>query len=213
MEVASTPSLADRLKLETAALHREAESHPWQRALLTGKVDRGVFAAHQAQMYLVQKELEALLARERARGGAIGPVVRDYHFRAGLLESDLGILGVSSRADLSPATAGFLGWLQGAVETEPTAVLGVFYVLEGSTNGAKYIAKALERTLGLGVGAGLSYLDPHGEQLRPRWAQFRTDVDALSLSDEQRAAVVEAACRTFAYVSALMDELASPATA
>lgn len=212
METVSRPSLADTLREETASLHQEAESHPWQRALLQGRVGRDVFAAHQAQMYLVQKELEASLRQQQAAGGPASRVVQEYHFRQDLLAKDLDVLGAGECAP-APATAGFLDWMRRAVEAEPAALIGVFYVVEGSTNGAKFIARALERALQLPGGRGLSYLDPHGEQLRTRWAAWRTDVNALDLTDAQRDAVVAAACRTFRFVSELMDELWAAAAA
>jgi heme oxygenase len=81
--------------------------------------------------------------------------------------------------------------------------MGIFYVFEGSKNGARYISKALKEK---GVTA-LRYLDPHGEEQRPIWMKFRSDMDAISWSPTEQDSMVSAAQATFDAISSLDDAI------
>jgi heme oxygenase len=80
-------------------------------------------------------------------------------------------------------------------------------VLEGSTNGGRFIAPAVRRSMPLPPGAGTRYLDPHGDLTRERWASTKVALDAVPLTPAQHDKIVDAAQRTFDAITLLMDEL------
>ena len=100
---------------------------------------------------------------------------------------------------------------------QPAALLGMLYVLEGSTNGSRFIARSLARTFNenvksgkagpnAGSGAGLSYLDPYGDAHPERWQSFKTDLNAANLEDHLDA-MIEASKIMFRSIADLSDEL------
>lgn len=200
-------SLAALLKDRTADLHTRAERHAVQRALVTGRIGRDGYRAYLGQMLHIHAALDNALRAAAVADGPLAALVREHHFREAQLRADLEFLG-GDAGEPSPATAAFAAWIAG--EACPASLAGVLYVLEGSTNGGRYIAKALRRTLALEAG-GTAYFDPHGEAQTERWSAFKTDLDALGLPEAQRSAALAAAERTFEAIIAVCDDLGAPA--
>jgi len=90
---------------------------------------------------------------------------------------------------------------------EPLSLLGQLYVLEGSTNGAKVLARVLSRAWRTD-GAGLSSLDPYGDEQPERWSAFKLEMDALGLDEQAQAGLVEAARETFLAIADISDQIA-----
>ena len=82
--------------------------------------------------------------------------------------------------------------------------MGIYYVFEGSKNGARYIAKALAKQAGI---TALKYLDPHGEAQRGLWMKFKADMDAIPWTPAEQDSMVRAAQATFSAISRLDDEI------
>ena len=209
--MADTPlAIMGRLKAETAELHGRAESRPLQKRLVKGELSRDHYAAWLAQMYLVHRALEERIRDCADRHPAFAAVVRDRHQRAGHLEADLLHLGGdAAAAEPLPATSRLVEAIETAAARTPVALLGMLYVLEGSTNGSKFIAAALRRAYGL-EHAGVSYLDPYGDRQKANWGEFKHDMDSTSFSEPESHAIIEAAKAIFAGVSEISDELAQP---
>jgi heme oxygenase len=80
-------------------------------------------------------------------------------------------------------------------------------VLEGSTNGGRFLARALRKSWNLD-GEGLSYFDPYGEEQPQKWAAFRRDMDEASFEADQEEAIIEMAKATFLAIAEVSDEVA-----
>ena len=199
--------VADRLKERTWPAHQAAEKHGFQRAMLTGAAGIGAYIEQMRQMRLVHEELESAL---RAAGTPrVTSVYRGYHDRAGLIGQDLGVLGAAAACEPLPSTREMIGVIRSARHDQPDSLLGVLYVLEGSTNGGRFIARAMEKSYGLEPRRGTAWLDPHGEEQRPRWKQFRRDISAPVWDEVEIEQLGRAADATFGYAAALMDDLAA----
>lgn len=197
-----------RLKEETADLHRHAESRELQRAMAKGVVERERFAAYLAQLLLVHAALEAGLASAGDAHAAIGRVHQPYQDRSGDLRRDLEFFGVDAAAIVPSASARLLTARMSALaSTNPLALLGMLYVLEGSNNGSKHIARSISRAFGIERGPGLCYLDPYGDQQMQRWQTFKRDMDGCAFSAAEMDAIVGAAKVMFSAISALSEEV------
>jgi heme oxygenase len=113
---------------------------------------------------------------------------------------------------VEPSTIEPLKGAQNLVETiqqapSPAVLMGIYYVFEGSKNGARFIARALGKAWGKTDGEGMKYLDPHGEAQRGLWMKFREDMNAIDWSSEEQDTMVKAAQDTFDAISALDDEI------
>jgi heme oxygenase len=206
---ATLESFAAILKDQTSDLHTRAERHEIQRALVTGRIGRDGYRAYLGQMLHIHAALERALRAAAAAGGPLASLVRDYHFREEQIRADLAFLG-EGEVEALPATAAFASWI--GDKACPASLIGVLYVLEGSTNGGRYIARALRKSLALESG-GTAFLDPHGEAQAERWTRFKTDLDSLGLSEQERAAALAAAQRTFEAIIAVNDDLGAAAPA
>lgn len=203
------------LRDATTDLHAEAESKRLQRQIARGTVERRAFAAYLCQLHHVHDALESALRRARERHAEIAALATDDRMRVPDLERDLSFYGADAAASV-PGTAAsrFIARLREAEDADPVILLGALYVLEGSTNGGRFLANVLRRSWELD-GDGLAYLDPYGDLQPQQWAVFRREMNAAKLGDEQKRALIEMARATFQAVSDISDEVAAagPTTA
>jgi len=179
--------------------------------MVGGLATRADYAAFLVQMAALHAILEPALQGCVAEVPALKDVVRPYHFRQAAAGADLRALGHLPELDAPlPATARFCEQMNDSARRDPLSLLGILYVLEGATNGGKFIAAALRPALALPDGIGTAYLDPHGPHQSERWAQFRTSVDMQSLNETERTAVIDAACDTFKAICDILEELHAP---
>ena len=197
-----------RLKAETSDLHSHAESRTLQKAIATGEVDRGTFSAYLGQLYHVHSSLETALDDSRDEHPAIGALATEDRMRVPDIDRDLAFYGVD-RARLSAGDAAlkFSQRVDETKEADPVALLGALYVLEGSTNGGRFLARALRKSWGLDED-GIAYFNPYGEEQPQKWASFRKQMDSASFDVAQQDAIVEMAKATFLAIAEVSDEAA-----
>lgn len=202
------PSLADALKERTREAHARAEKHAVQARMVKGEVSRAEYAAWLGQMLPVWREVDAGLAALGSRDARVAAMVRPFHAHADRLVADLEFLGErgSGHPPLA-ATARFVALVRGAERSGGPALVGIWYVLEGSANGGRFIAKALSRALGIAGPEGLTSFDPHGEAQRERWQAWRAGLDAQVFDEAEREAIIAAATATFDAVWEVMEDM------
>lgn len=206
-ETVGVAGVMGRLKAETAAHHARAEGTRLQKAMARGQATREQYAEWLGQMLLVHRALEQAI--ERARPAA--PLFRhvtEQQKHSPRLEQDLEFLGVDAGGvRASDATARLMKRIGEIGRTNPVAVLGLHYVLEGSMNGNSFIAVAVRRSLGLERGQGDKYIDPYGKGQRVVWTTFREAINSETFSAADADAVVEAAQAMFDGVTEIGREL------
>jgi heme oxygenase len=201
-------SIMSRLKEETKELHSMAESRTLQQQIARGQVDRERFAAYLGQLYLVHHKLESALVAARSDSSAVETMAQDHRMRVPDLEKDLSFYGLdSSTLEPGKATVDFMQAIDRLQADDPAALLGSLYVLEGSTNGGKFLARVLRQAWKLD-GEGLSYFDPYGEEQSAIWAEFKTEMDGLNFDPHQQDAILDAARETFRAIADVSDEVA-----
>lgn len=205
------PTIMGRLKAASEDLHRMAEGRDLQRLLVRGTLPRPLYETYLAQMHLVHTALEDRIREVTREHPAFASVLRDYHRREPQLRADLVFLGGEvAQIEPLPAARALIEHIDREAADCPVALLGMLYVLEGSTNGSKFIARSIGKAYGLSAGPGLSYLDPHGDLQRDRWLTFKQDMNAVDLSENQKTRIIAAARATFQAVADLSDELMEP---
>lgn len=203
------PTIMQRLREETAEHHKRAEARPLEQALVRGGVSRDAFIEYLSQRYLIHKALDAavmgLVARDaRLRGLVSAELLQEPNLRADLEWFGAAVDVIAPRRSTSRLIADMRDW----AACDPIALLGAYYVFEGSKNGARYICKGLMRGLGLTPGSGTRYLDPHGEAQRELWMAFKARMDAIAFTPAECDAMVRAAAQTFDRIGELDDECA-----
>lgn len=203
----ATPTgIMGRLKAETAEQHAIAEAKPLEAALVAGSIAHDQYKQYLAQRWIIHRELEAATDRILGEDHRLAGLGLPGLYQTANLEADLGHLGVDT-ASIKP-----LKGAQNLVDTirnapTPAVLMGIYYVFEGSKNGARFIARALGKAWGKSDLEGMKYLDPHGEAQRGLWMKFREDMNAIDWSPEEQDAMVKAAQDTFDAISALDDEI------
>ena len=197
MEATAVRPIMTRLKEDTAKMHAAAEGQPLEQAMVKGGLPREVYVRSLGQRLLLHRALEPLLYEARSKVPAIAAVVDDSQ-KVPYIEADLRFYGVDpDSVKPLPAAAQFIAYVNEQAAANPLALLGIWYVFEGSTNGARYIAKALRKSYNLEGEAGTTFLDPYGEEQRGKWGAFRETMNAQRFTEAEMDLLVAAAGATF----------------
>ena len=81
--------------------------------------------------------------------------------------------------------------------------LGALYVMEGSTLGGRIITKMIAAKLP--DETAFSFFEGYGEKTIDMWTSFKTSIDAIGLTKEDRKIIVESANDTFYQFSLYFD--------
>lgn len=205
---APTTTIMQRLKHDTQRLHDETEHGTFNKALVTGHIPLDGYVAMLAQFLLVHRALEGHLQRKRSLIPALSAVLTDRQFQETCLLEDLAHFGCDATS-IEPfqATRRFVAAIDELAVLNPVALLGIHYVLEGSKNGSRFIARALRRAYGLAGSAGLRYFDPYGDEQPALWQDFKQAMNGVDFTDVESAALSAAACDAFARIIDLHTEL------
>lgn len=202
------PTIMGRLKAASEDLHRMAEGRDLQRLLVRGTLPRPLYETYLAQMHLVHTALEDRIREVTREHPAFASVLRDYHWREPQLRADLVFLGGEvAQIEPLPAARALIEHIDREAADCPVALLGMLYVLEGSTNGSKFIARAIRKAYQLEQGPGVAYLDPHGELQRERWGAFKHDMDSVGFTETEAQDIIATAKGMFRSITEISNEL------
>lgn len=195
-----------QLKERTADLHMKAEHGPFMAAMVRGVLPREAYIAMLGQMLHVYRSLEDALRRAMRASPAVARVAREAHCRAPHIERDLAFFGVEAPAP-GPAASRAASLVNESETRGPLDILGMHYVLEGSNNGNRFIARPVMKAYGLTPPGGLGFLLPHGEAQPQVWSAFKADLDACALSQPEIDALVRGARTMYDGIMGLHESL------
>ncbi len=201
------PGIMATLKAATAEQHRRAERHEFQQMMVRGTLPREVYADWLGQMLHIHRGLEDHLDRLVESHPRVASVFDDDRRKVPFLLDDLAFYQSDGEGEALPAARRFLALLDTLAATTPLALLGVLYVLEGSTNGARFIARRIREAYDLPPDGGAAFVDPYGEAQPSRWKEFKEAMERLDLSGAETRSVTAAAQETFNAVEALGGDL------
>jgi heme oxygenase len=206
-----TQSVMQRLRDSTRDLHDAAEHHEFQRAFAQGSLPKDRYVSYLGQMYLVHRTLEQSLRSAAETSEAIRSVVDERQYQVPYLMEDLEFFEVDPDSiEPLPGTRQLIDEI-GQMASEPASLLGLHYVLEGSNNGSRFIARGLMPAYDMAPGPGLRYLDPYGAEQRERWLAFRATMDEVGFSQEDSDRLLEAARHMFQGIVYISDDLLTEA--
>jgi len=194
-----------RLKAGTAAQHAVAESKPLEAALIEGSIGQAQYQKYLSQRWLIHRELEAATNRALKTDARLTSLHLPSLYQTQNLESDLARLETNLESIRPLPGASHL--IEKIQKAAPATLMGIYYVFEGSKNGARFIAKALAKAWELSDTSSFRYLDPHGEEQRPLWMKFRSDMDGVAWTPNEKDLMVKAAQATFDAISSLDDAI------
>ena len=178
--------LRERLKRETADLHRRLETG---LGVLDPNLSLEGYRRILELFFGFHAPLEGSLVRLVSAGVAVGFTLRD---RAGLIESDLWSIGLSRQEVAGVARCAELPRLSSVEE-----LAGCLYVLEGACLGGQFIAPVLRERLGVAESRGASFFTGDGEGTRARWSLFLAWLEGLVREGAVTDEIVTSARATF----------------
>lgn len=194
------PSILEQLRKQTRPVHLALENQPLLKRLQSsqltdteyGQLLQSMLAFYQALESELVPATESLLKRHPDP---------DYRYlpRAPLLANDCRALGCVSSSYIQPP-------IELQLDGSGAHLLGVLYVVEGSTQGGRIISRHLANTLGVSEHSGASFFNIH--QWDNSWPAFRRwfsrDLDGTYQNDIQR--LVEGADMTFSALRTHLDQ-------
>ncbi|WP_370890256.1 heme oxygenase (biliverdin-producing) [Janibacter sp. GXQ6167] len=200
--------LSRALKESTAAVHDEAEHSPFMGDLLAGRGSSANFIALTEQLWHIYDALERSI-EATVDHHAITAVHDPRLARLAALEADLDHLspGWRERADALPATRAYIERIQACADA-PHRLLAHHYTRYlGDLSGGQVIPTLITRHYG--VTDGLSFYDFEAiGRVKPYKDGYRAALDAIELSEGERAEVLDEAVAAFRANSALFAALA-----
>lgn len=175
--------------------------------LMQGTLPLFKYVNNVKQRYLIQKGFEEVLAEYRAKSDFVARVVTDEQFHAEKAAEDLRYFGVDpATVKPLPTTERLLAYFRETAAADPRLVLAIHYVIEGSNNGAVFIAKAVKQAYGLEGNQGTYHLQPYGTAIRDKWRAFGEAFNGLDIDDALIARMVVVGRQVFLQMNAVMAE-------
>jgi heme oxygenase len=179
----------ERLRQETAADHAAVEGTV---PLMIEELDVDFYVSCLRRIHGIVAAWEEFAAANTPEGMSEMVSARQ---RQKLLEQDLASFGAIELNADRPAIM---------VPNNAPSFLGAMYVMEGSALGGKFIARHVERVLGLVDGQGSAYFRGHNERTSAMWEEF-CEILRTQVPEDETEAVVSSAKAMFATFGAWMQ--------
>jgi heme oxygenase len=210
MEPTVGPALAERLRLETRALHAEAERTGVMAELLHGRLGRAAYCALLRNLHAIYAALEAALGAHRG-DAMIGAVQSPALLREAALAQDLETLhGPAWRDDIdvAPAATEYVLRLQAlAAEASPQLVAHAYVRYLGDLHGGQLLKRRIAAQLGLGDAGTHFYEFGDASQVQALIARFRGALGAMQPAAGVVDFIVAEACWAFGQHKRLFEQL------
>lgn len=217
----SAEPFSAQLRTATWSEHKRAEDTPYLRALVSGDVDQAGYAGMVAQHYFayaVLEEAAGVMAADPVAGGFVSAGLS----RLPALEQDLAaLLGAGWRTAISPSasTRRYCDRMRAICFEWPGGFVAHHYTRYlGDLSGGQYLARAIERRLGLNRQTGTAFYDFSGlGDLTAFKVSYRERLDAAPWSAQERERIVAETALAYDLNTAVLielgDDLPAPAAA
>ncbi|SDD35558.1 biliverdin-producing heme oxygenase [Rhodococcus tukisamuensis] len=190
----TAPGLAERIRTETDAAHRNTEQSRFVGDLLAGKLTPAAHAALIGQTYLVYLALEAA-GRAKASDPVAAPFIGEELLRTEALEADLEFLlgdGWREQVTALPATARYIERIDEVAYDSSTGFVAHHYIrYMGDLSGGQIIRRMLERAYGYTVDGLRFYIFDQIEKPKVYKDEYRAKLDAAPLSEQEQRQLID----------------------
>lgn len=177
-------SFLDRLRAQTAASHLKLEGLPVSKAIISADLNKAGYALYLNLMADVINDTETHIFQ------MLQDIILDLDQRKknALILEDLRTIGTAKDT--------FLPVFEAENKTAAFA-LGIFYVVEGSALGGRYILKNVTATLGFDETNGASYFAGYGNHTGSFWKNFLAAMTAYEIESGEGADIIAGAGYAF----------------
>ena len=209
-EAIDSAGIMDRLRSETRPHHDKAEQNGFGVMVMEGGLQMPHYVEHLEAWQRMLGHLEASL-----RNCHDEVVTKTWHeglVKETILRRDLDQLapeGVTLSEETKLAVQAFSEYVDHLTKETPRGLLGVLYVLEGSTMGGSVMKSRIATQLNLVVDEpGLLYYSCYGNQVGVRFKEFRLRMGGSVDGSGSEEMILEAAGRTFELVGDILRAIA-----
>ena len=193
-------------------LHQSAENGAVARKLIAGDIGKDEYVELAKQMYLFNKRLDEAVRAHRESTPALKALITDEQLQTPYYEEDMAHFGVSPGSiEATHGTQDAIGLVDRVEADEPRNLLALHYVREGANNGNRFVARKLMQVWGQNDLGGMKHLDPYGDSQRAKWEVFKTTLNDLPFSDDDKRALVATGREMFEAVIAIHKDIESSA--
>ena len=210
----SADALSTLLRANTMEVHKEAEGRPFMRAFFAGELPRDAYIDWLARQWHLYRRLEACLEMIPPTASEHGIVPTQLH-RTARIEADLDHLtGGDWRTQdhLTPATRAYVERIEATYAFPAGLVAHAWLRYMGNVGGRDVLRRLVAGCIGADDDdeRGLAFTDYSAVgDIRPFFAAFHAELDALPLSSDDKNTAVAEAEAGFRLNIALTDELAA----
>ncbi|MEE2682262.1 MAG: biliverdin-producing heme oxygenase [Planctomycetota bacterium] len=198
LDAPSSVGIMDRLKTETRANHDQAEQNGFGVKVMNGGLTEDLYVQHLIAWRRMLAHLEHAL--RTSEHPLVAGTWHEGLAKQPVLDRDLDQLspgGSPLRPSVAMAVQAFNDMVDSYAEEAPECLLGVLYVLEGSTMGGSVMKPRIAKQLGLEDDRGLGYYGCYGHQVAVRFKEFRARMGGCVDGSGTEESIIEAARRTF----------------
>ena len=204
--------LSVALKEQTTAAHASAETSRFMSNLSRGQLSATAVAELTVQYFHIYSALEAAV-RRTATHHAVAQIADPRLERVDAISADLtALLGADWQNHHHPleATSRYVAELNALTPNNGPEVIAHHYVRYlGDIAGGQALARVFRSEYNLGDNA-LNFYDFSAiGKIPPYRAQYKASLDAMQLSDDERAQLIETAKHVFTLNEAVFQELTS----
>lgn len=151
----------ERLKKNTSQSHTHLENLPVSLSIVNPAVTKQEYAHYLMLMHDIVKDAEENIFP------VLQNIIPDINERAKAqsIENDLSTLGINIAGFKKPLSSKL-------TNTSAAFVMGIMYVIEGSTLGGRYILKNITEALGYTANEGAEYFAGYGNATGSNWKSF-----------------------------------------
>jgi heme oxygenase len=204
----SDPSLMHCLKEATRERHARLETLPFITALTSGELPLESYIGQLRAMSVIQGSLEHELSLSNA--AAIKTIWQGRPSRLAHLRRDLSAfdaLLVPDNLDVLEHARKIAEIIRRYRVEQPTNLLGILYVLEGTTLGNVTHLPDVLRIFGSQTAGAAFYYAGYGERTHEYWEEFRCAMNAIAIEEQEREDLILAANAFFDQLEALFSAL------
>lgn len=212
--IGDADAFSTRLRSATSEVHKEAEARPFMQAFFAGELPRDAYIGWLARQWHLYRTLEGGL-------DALPPTLPEYGlvpaalYRTERIEADLDHLTSGDwrhQDHMSPATGSYVERIASASAFPAGLVAHAWLRYMGNVGGRDVLRRLTTLSICAVAGdeRGLSFTDFSAVgEIRPFFVDFHAKLDALPLTDDDKARAVAEADLGFRLNIALTDELAN----
>ncbi len=197
-ETVNSSAFLDQLRAATAVAHCELEQIPLSAELLKSTLTDAVYFEYLSLMRQVVADAEQ----------HIFPQLHAYipdsqnRLKTPWLDRDLAFGNLKRQSEELP--------LSKKGPFSDGFAMGIFYVLEGSTLGGRFILKNVEQTLGRSTDNGAAYFYGYGNQTGSYWKSFLESLTQFASEADRQEAIIDGAVFAFEAIHQHFAKIAQP---